>query len=186
MRQGHCMAGAHSGAMVRHSRGTAKGPSGGCIRGSVRRIRRTQHHLLILCCIACLLLPHLPVLPSFVIKTADTVDGTKIFINVCASDKVPAPGNWSTGQVPEEVSCSNSLPSRLFGGFNSFSKPDSPFRSLPQVQKALENRDNGADAESLRFPLSCGQPKMDMDRKGQRCLTCDCIINADVLKQVGS
>jgi len=41
---------------------------------------------------------------SFVIKTADTKDGTKVFINVCASDKVPAPGNWKTGQMPEEAS----------------------------------------------------------------------------------
>ncbi|GAX75054.1 hypothetical protein CEUSTIGMA_g2498.t1 [Chlamydomonas eustigma] len=92
--------------------------------------------------------------PSFVIKTQDTADNAKVFINVCASDKVPAPGNWKSGQVPDEV------------------------------QKALENRaESGEEAESLRFPLSCGQLKADVDKKGDRCFSCDCILNADVLKQ---
>lgn len=57
---------------------------------------------------------------------------------------------------------------------------------MSQVKKALEDRDNENSSESLRFPLSCGQPKMDIDRKGNKCLTCDCIVNADVLKQVRS
>ena len=56
-----------------------------------------------------------------------------------------------------------------------------------QVQKALENRDGaGADSdmEALRFPLSCGRPRQDVDKKGQPCISIDCILHSDVVKQV--
>ena len=56
------------------------------------------------------------------------------------------------------------------------------------MQKALESREgesSAADAEALRFPLSAGKPRHDVDKKGQACMTVDCILNADVVKQVG-
>ena len=36
-------------------------------------------------------------------KTQDET-GRKVFINVCGSDRVAAPGNWSNGRVPQEAS----------------------------------------------------------------------------------
>ena len=53
--------------------------------------------------------PSLPKLPPaagcrFVIKTQDTATGDKVFINVCSSTKVPAPGSgWANGTIPDEV-----------------------------------------------------------------------------------
>ncbi len=91
--------------------------------------------------------------PAFVIKTVDKKSGTKVFLNVCGSDKVPAPGDWSNGQMPADV------------------------------QKALEDRDGDGSAEALRFPLSAGQAKKEEDKKGEPCVAIDCILNADVLGQ---
>lgn len=38
----------------------------------------------------------------FVVKTNDAT-GRKVFINLCGSDKVAAPGNWVGGVIPDEV-----------------------------------------------------------------------------------
>eukprot|EP00798_Chlamydomonas_sp_ICE-L_P025828 gene25828-11504_t len=92
--------------------------------------------------------------PGFVVKTVDDT-GRKVFINLCGSDKVAAPGNWYNGRVPDEV------------------------------KSALENVDNLSDAEAdtLRFPLSMGQAKNEVDKKGEHCTSFDCILNADVIQQ---
>lgn len=92
---------------------------------------------------------------SFVIKTTDDTK-RKVFINVCSSELVPAPGNWVAGKVPEEV------------------------------LKALENTKSKQDAsfqDALRFPLSCSDPREDSDKKGEPCSIFDCIFNVDVVKQ---
>ena len=39
---------------------------------------------------------------GFVVKSFDD-NGRKIFINMCGSDRVPAPGNWEKGKIPEDV-----------------------------------------------------------------------------------
>lgn len=79
--------------------------------------------------------------PYFVIKTANEA-GQKVFINVCGSPKIAAPGNWANGLMPEEVT------------------------------KALENMDNmdEKDVQALRFPLSCSEPRVDVDKKVRRYL----------------
>lgn len=95
--------------------------------------------------------------PAFVIKTACMRTGCKVFINIVHSKKVPAPGNWQNG-IPEEV------------------------------QKALESREDsmGSGSEHLRFPLSAGQAKQDLDKKGERCVTVDCILNTDIVNQAAA
>jgi len=92
--------------------------------------------------------------PGFVVKTADD-GGRKVFINMCGSSKVAAPGNWQNGKMPEEV------------------------------EKALANVDNLSEgqADTLRFPLSLGPARTDLDRKGAPCTTYDVIFNLDVIKQ---
>lgn len=37
------------------------------------------------------------------IKTAEVESGRKVFINVCSSDRVAAPGGWVGGVMPDEV-----------------------------------------------------------------------------------
>ena len=95
--------------------------------------------------------------PSFAIKTTCLRTGMKVFINIVHSSKIPAPGNWQHG-VPEEV------------------------------QKALETREDavGSGSEHLRFPLSAGQAKQDLDKKGERCITVDCILNTDIVSQAAA
>ena len=49
----------------------------------------------------------------FVVKTHDDT-GRKMFINICGNPKIPAPGNWDNGKVPEKVqkalgACENPL-----------------------------------------------------------------------------
>ena len=40
--------------------------------------------------------------PGFVVKCRDDND-RKIFVNMCGSSSVPAPGNWDKNKIPEEV-----------------------------------------------------------------------------------
>eukprot|EP00873_Tetraselmis_striata_P015838 jgi/Tetstr1/436102/TSEL_024950.t1 len=90
--------------------------------------------------------------PGFVIKTADD-KGNKVFINICGSDKVAPPGaKWEEGKVPEAV------------------------------QRALDQGDDAdADAQqALRCPISLGEPRVDMDRKGEACTVYDCVFNDEV------
>jgi hypothetical protein len=88
----------------------------------------------------------------FVIKTVDDKGG-KVFINICGSDKVAPPGaRWVDGQVPEEVQ-----------------------RALDQGNEADE-----AAQQALRCPISLGEPRVDMDRKGEACTVFDCVFNDEV------
>lgn len=90
--------------------------------------------------------------PGFVIKTVDDKGG-KVFINICGSDKVAPPGaRWVDGQVPEEV------------------------------QRALDQGDEADEAaqQALRCPISLGEPRVDMDRKGEACTVFDCVFNDEV------
>eukprot|EP00775_Hariotina_reticulata_P008505 gene8505-8687_t len=92
--------------------------------------------------------------PGFVVKTTDNA-GRKVFINMCHSTQVPAPGGWTNGMMPEKV------------------------------QKALEqlgqDSQQQGSTEALRFPLSCSDALPDTDKQGQPCSTIDCIIHSDVL-----
>jgi hypothetical protein len=63
----------------------------------------------------------------------------QVFVNVCGSSKIPAPGNWKGGKVPEKVQ--------------------------QALEKLAEEGNGEAGAEALRFPLSCGDLHNDLDKK---------------------
>ncbi|BDA47531.1 probable PIH1 domain-containing protein 1 at N-terminal half [Coccomyxa sp. Obi] len=90
--------------------------------------------------------------PGFVIKTVDE-KGRKVFINVCGSSSVLAPGGWKNGQMSEEV------------------------------RTALERAELEDPGDILRFPLSMGDLRMDRDHSGEACHVLDIVFNNDVLKQ---
>lgn len=79
--------------------------------------------------------------------------GRKIFLNMCGHDRIPAPGNWKDGKVPEEVT------------------------------QALDNLGDEAAVEPLRFPLSVGEPVYDLDKSGTPCTVYDIVFNLDIMKQ---
>lgn len=77
-----------------------------------------------------------------------------MFINICGSDAVPAPGGWANGAMPAEV------------------------------EAALEKESlTKEESDMLRFPLSLGPPQRELDKKGEPCLALDMIFNAGVLRQ---
>lgn len=53
------------------------------------------------------------------------------------------------------------------------------------VENALANVDNldAQQGDTLRFPLSLGPLRRDLDKKGEPCMTFDVILNLDVIKQ---
>ncbi|KAF6265150.1 pre-RNA processing PIH1/Nop17-domain-containing protein [Scenedesmus sp. NREL 46B-D3] len=71
--------------------------------------------------------------------------------------QVPAPGGWANGSMP-----------------------DSCLQALENLARDAPAAD--ADAEALRFPLSCSELLADTDRSGQPCSTADCIINSDIFR----
>ncbi|GFR50651.1 hypothetical protein Agub_g12900 [Astrephomene gubernaculifera] len=101
--------------------------------------------------------------PGFVIKTSEVGSGRKVFINVCSSARVAAPGGWDGGVMPDEVAA-----------------------ALDKLQAA--NGDAAAatmtpgEVEALRFPLAAGPPRADTDRKGAPCTVIDVVFNADVVR----
>eukprot|EP00240_Pyramimonas_obovata_P004325 CAMPEP_0118938580 /NCGR_PEP_ID=MMETSP1169-20130426/26410_1 /TAXON_ID=36882 /ORGANISM="Pyramimonas obovata, Strain CCMP722" /LENGTH=368 /DNA_ID=CAMNT_0006882555 /DNA_START=36 /DNA_END=1140 /DNA_ORIENTATION=- len=96
--------------------------------------------------------------PGFVVKTHDDT-GRKVFINVCGDKKIPAPGNWKEGKVPDEV------------------------KNALEELAAQEEEGGGEAAEALRFPLSCGDLRNDFDKKNEPCSVVDVILNAEVVTQ---
>ncbi|KAG2449264.1 hypothetical protein HYH02_005421 [Chlamydomonas schloesseri] len=101
--------------------------------------------------------------PGFVIKTTESKTGGKVFINVCSHERVAAPGGWTNGIMPDEVAA-----------------------ALEKLQNA--GGDAGAanmspgEVEALRFPLACGPPRPDTDRKGAACTAIDVVFNSDVVR----
>ncbi|GBF88596.1 pre-RNA processing protein [Raphidocelis subcapitata] len=94
--------------------------------------------------------------PGFVVKTADQ-DGRKVFVNVCSSDRIPAPGGWADGLPPEAV--------------------ESALASA-----AAADGDAGAPPpEALRLPISVGSLRGDADKRGEACGTVDVVLNSGML-----
>jgi hypothetical protein len=98
--------------------------------------------------------------PGFVIKAHDDT-GRKIFINVCGDQKIPAPGDWKEGKVPEQV------------------------KAALEDLAAQEEQGGGEPSanEALRFPLSCGDLLNDFDKKNEPCSVVDVILNEEVMIQ---
>ncbi|KAK9867901.1 hypothetical protein WJX84_010342 [Apatococcus fuscideae] len=94
---------------------------------------------------------------GFVIKTLEE-DGAKLFINVCHARQVPAPGNWSQGKMPPDISAA--------------------------LDKAREG--SAADTETVRFPLSMGPLRSDQDHSGEACGVIDVVFNSDVLREAAA
>ncbi|KAK9828426.1 hypothetical protein WJX81_006839 [Elliptochloris bilobata] len=100
--------------------------------------------------------------PGFVVKTVDDA-GHKVFINLCGSSKIPAPGGWQHGQVPLSVKEALAAAAADAGG--------------------AHGDDMGNDLEALRFPLAFGPARVEADRQGEACMVFDCLLNADVVAQ---
>ncbi|GAQ82138.1 hypothetical protein KFL_001010230 [Klebsormidium nitens] len=96
--------------------------------------------------------------PGFVVKTADEERGAKVFINVCGSDKVAAPGDWKNG-VPKEVE-------EAMGELDG--DPNMP------TSTSID--------ETLRFPLSLSDPFTSTDKGGAECTVYDIVLNSEVVK----
>ncbi|KAL4425454.1 hypothetical protein ABPG75_009470 [Micractinium tetrahymenae] len=89
--------------------------------------------------------------PGFVVKTANE-QGQKVFINVCGSAKMPLPPGWARGgAVP------------------------------PEVKQHLEGDQSGDAPPAMRFPMSMGAARIDVDHKGVPCLVLDCILSTNLL-----
>ena len=87
------------------------------------------------------------------VKTSDDA-GRKVFINVCAHAKIQAPGSeWTGGKIPEHV------------------------------EKALANLEDPEAVQQLRFPLSVGDARNELDKSGHPCTTYDAVFNDDVVAQ---
>lgn len=78
--------------------------------------------------------------PGFVVKTANE-QGQKVFVNVCGSTKMPLPPGWARGgAVP------------------------------PEVRQHLEAGRGGEAPPAMRFPMSMGAARIDLDHQGAPCL----------------
>jgi len=95
---------------------------------------------------------------SFVVKTRDA-SGTKVFANVCGSDAVGVPEfggeSWTAGLMPREAS-----------------------RALERTR----GREEEADDPALWFPMSCGEPRPDVDASGNPCVVVDVVFNSVVTR----
>lgn len=102
--------------------------------------------------------------PGFVVKTLNE-HGSKVFINVCGSNKVGMPGGWSEGKVPPEV------------------------RQHLEAARDSTSLEEGQDTqvqEMLRFPLSLSAPRPETDHRGEACTVMDCVVHTDILEQAAS
>ena len=95
---------------------------------------------------------------SFVVKTRDA-SGTKVFANVCGSAAVGVPEfggeAWTAGLMPREAS-----------------------RALERAR----GREEEADDAALWFPMSCGEPRPDVDASGNPCIVVDVVFNSVVTR----
>lgn len=95
---------------------------------------------------------------SFVVKTRDA-SGTKVFANVCGSDAVGVPEfggeAWTAGLMPRDAS-----------------------RALERTR----GREEEADDPALWFPMSCGEPRPDVDASGNPCVVVDVVFNSVVTR----
>ena len=94
--------------------------------------------------------------PFFVVKSVDDT-GRKTFLNVLGSEHIPESGNWKGG-VPENVK-------------EALVKMDAD---------AAEG--GGEPSDVLRFPLSVGPLRRDLDAKDQPCFVIDCVFNLEVVR----
>lgn len=90
------------------------------------------------------------------IKTTDQ-DGRKVFINVCTSDRIPLPGCWKDGLLPEAV----------------------------EAALAEAADESSEDSEALRFPVSIGSLRPDADKRGEACAVVDAVVNDGVVRTAG-
>lgn len=91
--------------------------------------------------------------PFFVIKTTND-KGTKVFINICGTFKIPTVGDWEKG-VPMEVE-------------EALSESDSDLQA--------ENIKN------VHVPLSCSDPTTSMDHCNNLCLVYDVVFNMTIVR----
>eukprot|EP00898_Chlorokybus_atmophyticus_P001587 jgi/Chlat1/2429/Chrsp17S02826 len=103
---------------------------------------------------------------GFVVKTRllNSTDpqgeSKKVFVNICGSARVPAPGDWKSG-VPEEV--------------------EKAIRELEEG--GGEEGGEVVAKESVRFPLSMSEAREDVDHSGEPSVVYDVVFNSDVLRQ---
>ncbi|GBG62390.1 hypothetical protein CBR_g30343 [Chara braunii] len=92
--------------------------------------------------------------PGFVIKTKNE-HSIKVFVNVCMSLKLDAPGNWEKGIPPE----------------------------VDEALEKMEAGNEPNLTENVRFPLSASEPILSTSKDGTPCLVYDVLLNDSVVKQ---
>ena len=97
--------------------------------------------------------------PAFVVKAFRSGDLSKVFINLCGSDALPAPADWHHGSLPLEV---KEHLEQLESGSASASEP------VP---------------DALRFPLSCDSGRLEPDSHNANTLTHDVVLASDIVQQ---
>lgn len=92
---------------------------------------------------------------GYTVKTTNG-SGKKVFINVCSSSEVEAPGGWADGTMPDTVAT-----------------------AIDRLES--HEAKSAADLEILRFSTCSDGPREDVDHTGAACLTVDCVINSDLM-----
>ncbi len=114
--------------------------------------------------------------PAFVVKTRDQ-EGRKVFVNVCGSALVAAPGDWANGQARARIAPAH--PRSWHPALNA-PRAQVPLAVKEALEKEADASPGDAPPAALRLPLACGAPRSALDAEGGGATVVDVVYSADV------